>query len=255
MRNFLRRGPLVAALALTAATFAVAPALASDDTDTSSGGLVQDVTSSSKPADGLRSRAADGRKADAVVCDPPYVLGNPALGPELLPTEGNLGEIVRGYTLYGGLPPTEFLARYFDEKGNSYNYPPDFGFAHPEKFGNAKPIIYPKLLPMGYRVDRFGGESGAFLSPLGTPYSQRALPPNNLNTFSGDRAHRCNYHAYEVTRPFEVDAGPIAAAFQQPGEGLQLHTLAKYIPGAPANDKGEVSIGWLADNGYLKRLT
>ncbi|WP_433500762.1 TNT domain-containing protein [Sphaerimonospora sp. CA-214678] len=252
MRNFLRCGPVVAALALTAATFAVTPALASDDdTGTSSGALVQDVTSS---VNGLKSKAADGRKADGAACAPPYVLGNPALGPEILPAKGNLGEIVRGYTLYGGLPPTEFLTRYFNEKDNTYNYPPDFGFAHPGKSGNAKPIIYPKLLPVGYRVDRFGGESGAFLSPFGTPYSQRALPPSNLNTFSGDPAHRCNYHVYEVTRPFEVDAGPIAAAFQQPGEGLQFHTLAKYVPGAPANDKGEVSIGWLADNGYLERL-
>ncbi|MFC0863975.1 TNT domain-containing protein [Sphaerimonospora cavernae] len=249
----------MAALALAASALTAAPALALASDDDTSGvspaGLDQEVTLSSKAANDRKPTPPPGdRESKTDICGPPYVLGNKSLGPELLPTRGPLGEIVRGYTLYGGLPPTDFLDRYFNEQTDFYNYPPDFGFAHPEGFGNAKPIVYTKLLPVGYKVDRFGGESGAFLSPLGTPYSQRALPPSNLNTFSGDLAHKCSYHAYKVIRAFRVDAGPIAPAFQQPGEGLQLHTLAKYIPGAPANDQGEVSVGWLADNGYLARL-
>lgn len=32
----------------------------------------------------------------------------------------------------------------------------------------------------GTLVDRFGGEGGSFLSPCGTPYEKRSLPPASL---------------------------------------------------------------------------
>lgn len=37
-------------------------------------------------------------------------------------------------------------------------------------------------LPVGLLVDRFGSEYGNFVSPKAAPYTQRALPPLNLDT-------------------------------------------------------------------------
>ncbi|WP_170317359.1 TNT domain-containing protein [Acrocarpospora corrugata] len=176
------------------------------------------------------------------------------LGPKYLPKTGNLGRILKDYVRYGGLNPEKFLYRYRDEQINSSRYPDAFGFARPWGWPNARPLIYTGTLPVGMLLDRFGGEGGAFLAPYGTPYEQRALPPSNLNTVSGDPTHLCNYHVYRVIQKFQVDAGPASRAFQLQGQGKQYHTLAKYIPGAPSNPDGEVSIGWLADNGYLERV-
>ncbi|XVQ81863.1 TNT domain-containing protein [Microbispora siamensis] len=187
------------------------------------------------------------------VCGPPFVNGDPNLGPVVLPRTGLVAKILDGYVRYGGLSPERFLERYYIPSANSYRFPQDSGFAHSGGYTNGRPLIRTAKLPLGYKVDRFGGEGGAFLAPFGTPFPKRSLRPNNLNNVPGD-AHLCNYHAYRVIRPFLVDAGPAASAFQMPGQGEQFHTLAKYIPGAPANPDGEVSIGWLADNGYLERL-
>jgi hypothetical protein len=88
---------------------------------------------------------------------------------------------------------------------------------------------------------------GAFLAPAGTSFGARALPPDSLNTRADDPAHLCNYHLYRVSRAFDVDAGPIAPAFQQPGGGLQYLLMSAYVPQAPAT----LNVQWLLDNGYL----
>ncbi|MFF4776484.1 TNT domain-containing protein [Microtetraspora fusca] len=154
---------------------------------------------------------------------------------------------------FGGLTPTGFIDRYWNEPVNGWRYPPDFGFAHSGGFSNGRPLIAPEVLPVGTKLDRFGGEGGSFLAPYGTPYVRRSLPPNNLNTFSGDPGHPCNYHAYEVVKAFAVDAGPAASAFQQQGVGKQYHLLSKYILEAPQTPV-ELPVSWLVANGYLKRL-
>lgn len=223
-----RRKQFLAACVLTAAALAGVPA--------------QAATASAERGGGT-----------GVVCGPPYVQDNMALGPVYLPRTGLLGDILERYVKFGGLSPQRFLDRYYISSLNRYRFPQDFGFAHEGGITNGRPLITTATLPVGFEVDRFGGETGAFLAPFGTPYEKRALPPSNLNTFQGDPAHPCNYHVYRVTKAFQVDAGPAASAFQQIGLGRQYHTLATYIPGAPANPDGEVSIGWLADNGYLAR--
>lgn len=60
------------------------------------------------------------------------------------------------------------------------------------------------------RLDRFGSEYGSFLAPAGAPYSQRALPPSNLDTPAGNTSYPYNYHVYEVVQAFTVLSGPIA---------------------------------------------
>jgi filamentous hemagglutinin len=65
----------------------------------------------------------------------------------------------------------------------------------------------------GEILDRFGSRRGEYLSPAGTSFEQRALPP-------GKRADP--YEQYVVTKPFTVVREEIAPAFDQPGGGSQL---------------------------------
>lgn len=184
--------------------------------------------------------------AAAVAADPCAVpLDNdPRLGPATLPTTGAVGLMVRGYQRFGHLTKDQFLARYWDPSANggrgSYLFPPDNGFL----FG----IQTVGTVHMGMRLDRFGSEFGAFLAPALTPYAQRAIPPQSLNTF--DPAYPCNYHAYLVLKSFRLRLGPIAPWFEQPGKGLQDNLDASLVPGAPT----PLSVLWLVDHGYLQRL-
>lgn len=207
------------------------------------------------PQDKGDAPATRNQHHNHLVCGPPYVLGNPNLGPKYLPKHGFLGKILKGYVRYGGLPPQSFLFRYFNEQINNWRYPDEFGFAKLAGWPNARPLSFPKKLPVGLKLDRFGGNNGSFLSPLGAPFISRALPPSNLNTnFQFAPDYICNYHAFKVSKSFTADVGPASRAFQMPGKGKQIHTMAKYIPGAPANQDGEVAISWLIDNGYLTPL-
>ena len=90
-----------------------------------------------------------------------------------------------------------------------------------------------KSIPVGTRVDRYGSEKGQFLSPAGTPYGQRSLPPDtNPN----------DYHVYEVIKPLPVQSGQIAAWFGQPGGGVQHYTA------------GIGNVAYLRAQEYLKEV-
>ncbi|NUW44458.1 TNT domain-containing protein [Nonomuraea rhodomycinica] len=212
----------------------------------------------------VRSRAllptqAPGKKetsrngADAHTCGPPYVTGDPDLGPKVLPRTGYLGAILRGYVPLGGLEPQHFLSRYWDYAVNNYRFPPDDGFGRSGNYPNGRLLLKTTFLQIGMKLDRFGGYSGAFLSPLGDLFIRRALPPRNLNTNPQDPTHPCNYHAFKVLKTFRVEIGPAAPAFQQPGGGTQYHVVSKYIPEAPQADR-EVPVSWLLANGYLEEI-
>jgi Tuberculosis necrotizing toxin len=170
--------------------------------------------------------------------------GDPRLGPAVLPTTGPAGATVLGYDRFGGLTKDQFLARYWDPVANaargSWLYPPDDGF-----LANLKLAV---TLPPGKTIDRFGSEFGAFLAPALSLYGQRAIPPQNLNTF--DPAYPCNYHAYKVLKPFSVRLGLVAPWFHQLGLGVQEKLDSALVPGAPT----PLSVLWLVDNGYLQRL-
>ena len=79
------------------------------------------------------------------------------------------------------------------------------------------------------------------------PYATRSIPPQSLD---GNPPAGCNYHIYDVLKPFTVDSGPIAAWFAQPGGGWQYQLDPTLVPDAPAN----LNVMWLIDNGYLQRL-
>jgi hypothetical protein len=66
----------------------------------------------------------------------------------------------------------------------------------------------------GTELDRYGSNFGRYLSPRGTPKTNRALPPSN----SGP------YKAYIVVKPFEVKSSVIAPYFGELGQGKQYFT-------------------------------
>ncbi len=86
-----------------------------------------------------------------------------------------------------------------------------------------------ETLNPGTIVDRYGGTGGTFASPQGTPPEARSLPYGWESN---------PYNAYKVVKPLEVDAGPAAPWFGQPGGGIQY-------------DFGR-SIQELLDLGYLE---
>jgi nicrotizing toxin Mtb-like protein len=203
---------------------------------------------------GFAAKKADGGGGDekGVVCGAPFISGDPRLGPKRLPTTGVLGKIVYGYVPLGGLPPARFIYRYWQDNipQPTWRFPDVFGFAHAGGWPNGRPLAGPKVLGTEVLVDRFGGPTGHFVSPYGSSYEGRAIPPDSINTFPSDPQHPCNYHVYKVIKPFTVDAGPSAPAFQQDGGDVQYHLARKYFSGDPF-DTGEVSVQFLIDNKYL----
>ena len=62
-------------------------------------------------------------------------------------------------------------------------------------------------------IDRYGSNgTGKYFSPLGTPYSERALPPYMKNE---------PYTKYKVLVSFEVKSGEIVPWFDEVGGGSQ----------------------------------
>ncbi|GII62458.1 hypothetical protein Skr01_25430 [Sphaerisporangium krabiense] len=257
MRNLRRRASLAAAIGITALSLAGIPAQAG--TGPSLAPTARTSAWTALPAAPVAFAAAETHKgarsaaSGEPVCTAPYINEDQRLGPKSLPQKGVLGRILRTYVPLGGLPPQKFLDRYWDWSVNFYRFPPDFGFAHSGGYPNGRPLIASKTLRVGERVDRFGSENGAFLAPYGTPYEERGIPPTSLDTFPDSPEYPCNYHVYRVIKEFAVDFGPIASAFQQPGGGSQYHLVSRLIAEAPQN-RDEVAVGWLVQNGYLVRL-
>jgi hypothetical protein len=179
------------------------------------------------------------------VCTAPYVLGNPLLGAADLPRTGYLGTLLFGYIRYGGLSPAQFLAEYRTSAG--WVFPPDDGYA---RNSSGTLLRFRTTLFPGQYADRFGNEFGRFLGAGGSPFIARALPPDSVNTQANDPAHVCNYHLYRIVTAFDVDGGPAAPWFEQPGGGLQYTINPAYLPAGATPP----FIPWLVDHGYLKRV-
>ena len=110
----------------------------------------------------------------------------------------------------------------------------DGGWEWPKNLGFAEDPIK-NTLPVGTKLDRYGGPDGSFLSPKGTPFDQRALAP-------GSKAG--GYYEYEVLKPLPVIQGKIAPAFNEPGGGTQI---------LPALSE-RVNVQWLIDNHFIKEV-
>ncbi|MEU5788340.1 TNT domain-containing protein [Micromonospora purpureochromogenes] len=181
-----------------------------------------------------------------------YLDENPLLGPARLPTASPLGPLLAGYQRFGGLTESRFLARYTTGTPAGYVFPPANGFLVAP---DGTPLKTRQTLLAGYRLDRFGFAGGAFLAPLGTPVSARSLAPQNLDTpplpaprpALPSAAPLANYHTYCVLKPFDVDSGPTAPWFAQPGLGTQFQLNPAYLPQAGAN----LTVQWLVDHRFL----
>jgi hypothetical protein len=173
-----------------------------------------------------------------------YVCGDARLGPVILPSCLPLTFLIGSttYSRFGGLCPGEFLSTWTNYappgKAGWFLYPFSDGFANNTA---GLPIRGRITLKPGVKVDRFGGVTGNFVAPAGSPYDQRALPPANLDFDAGDASQvPYNYHVYEVEKPLVAVAGPVAPWFGQPGLGTQFQLPA--------------SIAELLKNGTLKEV-
>lgn len=158
----------------------------------------------------------------------PFVVGaaiTPKAAPQSLKTLGGLPETeVTATTAFAtnNAAKVEQSVKWVDETGKVI-FPPNDGFA--ETPANIS-------LKQGTLIDRYGRADGRFVSPKGTPYSERALAPN-----SGIKP----YHIYEVVKPFECSGGKVAPWFDEVGGGTQF--------------KFDKTVKQLLDEGYLKEVT
>lgn len=83
----------------------------------------------------------------------------------------------------------------------------------------------------GQTLDRYGSIYGSYASPVGTPFSMRALSPSTSPA---------DYFKFEVIKPFPMRTSTIAPAFGQMGLGIQYQT--------------PIGINYLKEFGYIKIL-
>ncbi|KAH8888941.1 hypothetical protein GQ53DRAFT_596426, partial [Thozetella sp. PMI_491] len=160
-----------------------------------------------------------------------YVCGDSRLGPSEISFSALFHSSSNQYERFGALCPGQFLQTWFNTSIQAYNYPPYDGF---QVDVAGAPIRHVANLTAGSLIDRFGDDHGYYLSPVGTPYAQRSLPPSRLNLF---HYWSVEYHLYQVQKAFVAEAGPIASWFGQPGQGLQYRLFD--------------NVSTLLDTGYL----
>ncbi|MGW1073738.1 TNT domain-containing protein [Streptomyces sp. NPDC002537] len=173
-------------------------------------------------------------------CSTPFD-NNWLLGASDLPAKAPLGPLLKGWTRTGkGSPaPDVFLKEWRKADNSDWKWPGNDGFEKDKKVVK---------LSAGTHVDRFGQPTGTFLAPTNVSYAARAIPPSNLRTYPGGPT--CNYHVYNVKKPFGVYEGAIAPWFNQPGKGLQI----KLDTAADKTLPKDVNVKWLLDNKYLEEL-
>jgi hypothetical protein len=195
------------------------------------------------PAWGMTAgQAATKRTA----CSAADYQGDARLGPKRLPNSGPLRTVLRGYSRFDGMTAKGYLAKYYDDAGKTWRYPPQGGYLlTPE----GAPVKLQLTVFAGQRIDRFGSEFGSYLSPEGTPYGARGIPPQSLDNTTTPAT--CNYSRYKVLKDIPVFSGPIAPALGQPGFGLQYVLDATIFPGNPTG----FNVGYLVTNGFLERVT
>ena len=205
------------------------------------------TTSSSRGAP-LAAKAKPKAKPKPVVrttCSTVAFANNKLLGPKRVPNAGPVARLLRGWQRLAGFSPRGYLKLFYDKVAMSWRYPPQGGY---QLTPLGVPVVGQSTLIEGQLIDRFGSEGGTYLSPEGTPYGARGIPPESLNPFPGGEP--CNYYRYRVLKPFSVNAGPIAPALGQPGFGLQYVLSATWFPGVTER----VNVSYLLTNGYVERV-
>jgi archaellum component FlaC len=125
----------------------------------------------------------------------------------------------------------------------------DGSLIYPDDTLASKPYAIPGTvvpdahLAPGTMIDRFGYPGGAYLSPDGVPFAERALPPASALK---------PYYQYVVNDPtalppgWHIEESQAAPWFHQPGGGTQYRIIAP-----PGEDP---SVDALVDSGYLKAV-
>ncbi len=178
-------------------------------------------------------------------CSTAAFANNKLLGPKRLPNAGPVARLLRGWQRLAGFSPRGYLKLFYDKVAKSWRYPPQGGY---QLTPLGVPVVAPVSLIEGQLIDRFGSEGGTYLSPQGTPYAARGIPPESLNPFPGGEP--CNYYRYRVLKPFSVNSGPIAPALGQPGFGLQYVLSNTLFAGVTER----VDVSYLLTNGYVERV-
>ena len=128
--------------------------------------------------------------------------------------EPNVGRFVNqdpigllgGDNLYQFAPNTN---KWLDVLGLNKNLPAPYWPPNRGALGEVRSIT----LPVGTLVDRYGYPGGTFVSPVGTPYPMRALPPGS---------NQKPYTIYRVLKPIDnVAASKIMPWFGEIGLGTQ----------------------------------
>ncbi|MGE2724402.1 glycohydrolase toxin TNT-related protein [Mycolicibacterium pulveris] len=125
---------------------------------------------------------------------------------------------------------------------------PDGSLIYPDSSLPSKPYAVPGTvvpdaeLPPGTVLDRFGHPGGAWLSADGTPFAERALPPDSATK---------PYHQYVVNDPtklptgYHIEQSKVAPWFNQPGGGIQYRIIGP--------DGRDAPVQHLLDSQYLKK--
>jgi uncharacterized protein YukE len=140
--------------------------------------------------------------------------------------------VMHGWDPLGGMPWDDFASHFGTLETRVW--PGNDGF----------PPAYdpqPAHLPAGTLIDRFGSEYGRYLAPDGTPFADRALPPESME---GD------YNRYMVTgKPlppgWQIVEGPVEPWY---GQTLSPGSLQYMIVGP---DGVKVNVKELVDRGIL----
>lgn len=130
--------------------------------------------------------------------------------------------------------PPEFQAEYAAAKAAGWKKPDGSTWWPPNNGGIGDPAR--TTLPKGTRLDRFGEETGGYMSPAGEPFEARALPARP----------GVDPKQYVVDRPMPVEQSKISPWFDQPGEGTQYRLID------PDGGPERYNVGMAKRDGYLK---
>ncbi|VBB09033.1 phage late control gene d protein (gpd) [Lucifera butyrica] len=132
--------------------------------------------------------------------------------------------------------------KYFNQETGETIWPGQNGDPNTNGFVNGESM--PDSLTKGQIIDRFGeNANGRFFSEGETPFENRALPPSMQGA---------TLDQYVVLKPFNVESGPIAPWFDQPGLGKQYFTSGQILD--RNGDLVPANLGNLKANGYIKKL-
>ncbi|OLP67053.1 Ribonuclease YqcG [Bacillus pumilus] len=93
--------------------------------------------------------------------------------------------------------------KYYNQETGAINWPKNDGFLNTPVKDTLKP---------GFKIDRYGFDTGVFVSPQGIPYEKRAVAPGT---------DQRPYSVFEVVAPLDVEGGEIAPWFDEVGGGMQ----------------------------------